>query len=69
MCVIDYDEEVFSCIICLERVFCCGKLSVCNYWFCFFCILEWVEVKIIYLVMYFVVLLCIFIIGFVEKWK
>ncbi|XP_068738311.1 uncharacterized protein, partial [Montipora capricornis] len=41
--VTDHDEEASSCIICLERVSCRGKLSVCNHWFCFPCILEWAE--------------------------
>lgn len=30
-----YFDEFFNCIICLEKVVCWGKLSVCNYWFCF----------------------------------
>ncbi|KAL9981638.1 hypothetical protein ACROYT_G010370 [Oculina patagonica] len=36
-------DEPSNCIICLEKVACRGKLSVCNHWFCFPCILEWSE--------------------------
>ncbi|XP_067033351.1 micronuclear linker histone polyprotein-like [Acropora muricata] len=42
-CVTDHVDEPSNCIICLERVSCRGKLSVCSHWFCFPCILEWAE--------------------------
>ena len=48
-CLTDHVDEPSNCIICLERVSCRGKLSVCNHWFCFPCILEWAEVKTILL--------------------
>ncbi|CAB3995214.1 Av71 muscle cell intermediate filament [Paramuricea clavata] len=35
------DEEPHNCVICLDKVSCRGKLSVCQHWFCFACILEW----------------------------
>ena len=35
-----------DCIICLDKVSCRGKLSVCDHWFCFTCILEWSKVNI-----------------------
>lgn len=38
-----HPDEPSNCIICLEKVVCRGKLSVCNHWFCFPCILEWSE--------------------------
>ncbi|XP_032231291.1 uncharacterized protein LOC116614423 [Nematostella vectensis] len=35
------ENEESNCVICLDRVRCRGKLSVCNHWFCFPCIFEW----------------------------
>ncbi|KAK3751800.1 hypothetical protein QZH41_013261 [Actinostola sp. cb2023] len=34
-------STVPPCIICLDEVRCRGKITVCEHWFCFGCIVEW----------------------------
>lgn len=37
--------SISPCIICLDEVRCRGKITVCDHWFCFSCIMEWSKVK------------------------
>ena len=64
-----HPDEPSNCIICLEKVVCRGKLSVCNHWFCFPCILEWSEVFWIDLDVNSIISVDFWLIGFMDKWK